>query len=284
MTHSPFARLGISAALATGLAVGVGVAPAAAESLPAPKLQSLRLEGTQAYVAFEDLSDEENGFLITVRERDNPDRVVLKQAPLPGGGAPGRNRVVSQQVNGLPPGVPLCAHVQSSGLSADGGVAELAGLERVSPPSNTVCADPAAAASAADLALENIRGKAEQQWTTVQSQAPAYLVAFRNAGADATGITVDITTSGVATLADQGAGAGGWTAAGFSCAPRPPSGGETAALRCTGGKLAKGQASNPAVIVKFTGPGYGNIHASISSGGVDTNPATNGTALSVRVL
>jgi hypothetical protein len=173
--------------------------------------------------------------------------------------------------------------VQSTGLHQDGGVAELAGLEKVSPPSNTVCADPAAAANAPDLALENIRGKAEQQWTTVQNQAPAYLVAFRNAGGDASAVTVDISTSGVATLGDQGAVAGGWGAAGFTCATRPPSGGETTALRCTGGKLAEGQASNPAVIVKFTGPGQGTIHAQIS-GGADTNTGNNGTSLGVRVL
>jgi hypothetical protein len=278
------ARFGIGAAAATVLLVAVGVSPAAAQPLPAPKLQSLRLEGTQAYVAFQDLSEEERGFTITVRERDNPDRVILDHAQLPGGGAPGRSRVVTQQVGNLPSGVPLCASVQSWGLSTDGGVAELAGLERVSEPSNTVCTDPANAASAADLALENIKGKAEQEWTTVQSQAPAYLVAFRNAGGDATGITVDVSTSGVATLSDQAAGAGGWTAAGFSCAPRAPSGGETAGLRCTGGKLAKGQASSPAVIIRFTGPGNGTIHASISGGGGDTNSANNGTALSVRVL
>lgn len=279
MTISPITRLALSPVMASALALGVGVAPAAAESFRAPQLQSLRLEGTQAYVTFEDLSEDELGFSVTLRERDNPDKIV-KQGPLPGGGAPGRNRVVTQVLSGLPSGVPLCASVQSTGL-VQGGVAELAGLENVSPPSNTVCAD--AASTPADLALENIRGKAEQQWTTVQGQAPAYLVAFRNAGGDATGITVDVYTSGVATLGDQGAVSAGWSAAGFSCAPRPPSGGETAALRCTGGKLARGQASNPAVIVKFTGPGQGTIHAQISGAG-DTNTRNNGTALGVRVL
>jgi hypothetical protein len=103
-----------------------------------------------------------------------------------------------------------------------------------------------------------------------------------NAGGDASGITVDVTTSGVATLGDQGAGVAGRSAAGFSCANRAPSGGETAAMRCTGGKLAKGQAGNPAVIVKFTGPGSGVIHAQIS-GGADTTNGNNGTALSVWI-
>jgi hypothetical protein len=224
MRMNPLARLAMSTALAFGLSLGLGVTPAAADTIPAPKLQSLRLEGTEAFVAFQDLSQDEHGFVITVRERDNPDRVVLNAAPLPGGGAPGKNRVITQQVGGLPPGVPLCAFVQSAGLSSGFGAAELAGLETISPPSNTVCADPAVTANAPDLALENIRGKAEQQWTTVQSQAPAYLVAFQNAGGEASGITVDISTSGVATLGDQGAVAGGWTAAGFTCATRSPSG------------------------------------------------------------
>jgi hypothetical protein len=284
MRMNPLARLAMSAALAFGLSLGLGVTPAAADTIPAPKLQSLQLEGTEAFVAVQDLSQDEHGFVITVRERDNPDRVVLNQAPLPGGGAPGKNRVITQQVGGLPPGVPLCAFVQSAGLSSGVGVAELAGLETISPPSNTVCADPAVTATAPDLALENIRGKAEQQWTTVQGQTPAYLVAFRNAGGDASGITVDISTSGVATLGDQGAVAGGWNAAGFTCATRPPAGGENAAMRCTGGKLAQGQASNPAVIVKFTGPGQGTIHAQISGEGTDANQGNNGTALGVRVL
>jgi hypothetical protein len=275
-------RLAISAAMVSGLSLGVGIAPAAAESIAAPNLQSFRVDKTAAIVTFQDRSEDEHGFLITVRERDKPDRIVLDAIPRPGG-SPGRNRVVSHQVNGLPPGVPLCAHVQSTGLVSSAGVAELAGLEKVSPPSNTVCADPAVTADAPDLALENIRGKAEQQWTVVQSQAPAYLVALRNVGGDASDITVDISTSGVATLADQGAGASGWSAAGFNCAPRSPSGGENAALRCTGGKLANGQAGSPAVIVKFTGPGQGNIHAQIS-GGADANSNNNGTSLSVRVL
>jgi hypothetical protein len=279
------ARAPVTAAAlaASGLILGLGAPPASADApLEPPILQSLRLDGSQATVTFKDLSADEQGFTITVRERDNPDRTVLV-APLPGGGAPGTRRVVSQVVNGLPAGVPLCAHVQATGLVTSGGVAELAGLEKVSPPSNTVCADPVAAADAPDLALENIRGKAEQQWTTVQNQTPAYLVAFRNPGGDASDITVDVNTSGVATLGDQAAVAGGWNAAGFTCAPRPPSGGEAAAMRCTGGKLAKGQATNPAVIVKFTGPGQGTIHAQISGPG-DTNSANNGTALGVRVL
>jgi hypothetical protein len=266
----------------SGLILGAPTAAADAPLEP-PTLQSLRLDGSQATIAFTDMSVDEQGFTITVRERDNPDRTVLFAAPLPGGGAAGKNRVVNQVVSGLPAGVPLCAHVQSTGLVTSGGVAGLAGLEKVSPPSNTVCADPVAGADAPDLALENIRGKAEQQWTTVQNQTPAYLVAFRNPGGDASDITVDVSTSGVATLGDQAAVAGGWSAAGFTCAPRPPSGGEAAAMRCTGGKLAKGQATNPAVIVKFTGPGQGTIHAQISGAG-DTNSANNGTALGVRVL
>jgi hypothetical protein len=268
-------RIAVPAALATGLSLGVAITPAAADPtyaghLAAPHITSVRVEGTDAYVTFTDFSSGEEYFNIVLRERDNPDRLV-NYDNLPG--SPGASREVARQLSGVAPGVAVCATV--SGVRGNLTV-------ETSPPSNTVCSDPTRAPL--DLAMDNIRGKAEQQWTTVQSQAPAYLVAFRNAGSDASGITLNISTSGVAALGDQGAVSGGWSAAGFACATRPPSGGETAALSCTGGKLAKGQASNPAVIVKFTGPGQGTIHAQISGEGTDTNQGNNGTALGVRVL
>ena len=282
MAVQPVARQTLYALVASGLTLGAGIAPAAAEpSLPStPHLTGLRSEGTDAYVTFTDFNSIETGFAITLRERDNPDRILVRNAIVPGSpGGDGGGREVTRQVSGIRPGVALCASM----FAIRRGTFPPFDDHELSAPSNTVCADPAAAATAADLALENIRGKAEQQWVTVQSQAPAYLVAFRNAGGDASDITVDITTSGVAILGDQGAGVAGWSAAGFNCATRAPSGGETAAMRCAGGKLAKGQAGNPPVIVKFTGPGSGAIHAQIS-GGADTTNGNNGTALSVRVL
>jgi hypothetical protein len=69
----------------------------------------------------------------------------------------------------------------------------------------------------------------------------------------------------------------------FTCVNRAPSGGEAAALSCTGVSIPKGQSNGLAVIVMFTGPGIGGIYASISVPG-DTNAANNGTRLSIRVL
>jgi hypothetical protein len=264
--------MAVCALVASATAVGLGMYPAAAEeTLDAPTLDSLRLEGTDAYVSFTDHSVDENSFSISIWDPGVTD-VVVKSASVPGN--PGAERQgVTRSVSGIPPGKPLCATVAATVTTA-----EYPYLEESSPQSNRLCEDPADAPS--DVALENIRGNEEPQ----ANQSPAYLVAFRNAGGSETaGIVVDISTSGVATLGDQAGVQAGWSAAGFSCAPRPPSGGETAALRCTGGKLRAGEQTNPAVIVRFTGPGLGTIHASIS-GGADANAGNNGTALNVRVV
>jgi hypothetical protein len=265
----------VCALLALGPVVGLGVGQAAAEeTLDAPTLDSLRLEGRDAHVSFTDHSADETSFAISIWE-PGVTSVVVASASVPG--SPGDERQgVTRSVSGIPPGNPLCATVQATITTA-----EYPYLQESSPESNRVCEDPADAPS--DVALENIRGKEELSWVTVAGQSPAYLVAFRNAGGNETaGIVVDISTSGVATLGDQAGVQAGWAAAGFSCVTRPPAGGETAALSCTGGRLKPGEQTNPAVIVRFTGPGLGTIHASIS-GGADANPGNNGTALNVRV-
>jgi hypothetical protein len=267
-----------------GPVLGPGIAPAAAgpcldpvgqcEDLGGgPNVKNVRLDVGDAYVTFHDVWDDETQFHITVVERDNWDRVIVKEAPVSAG--PGQGRELTRQVSGIPPGVPVCAKVKAVKESGSG-----IGYRFIeSTWSTPVCVDPAKVPS--DLALENIRGREELQFA-VNPEA-AYLVAFRNAGADATGIVVDIATSGVATLGDQGLGRPGWDAGGFSCATRPPAGGETAALHCTGGHLKQGEQTNPAVIVRFNGVGFGHIYASISGAG-DTNAGNNGTALNVRVL
>ncbi len=209
------------ALVACELAFGVGTQPAAAlplEDLPTPLMNELRLDGTVAYVTYTDYSEDETGYLIRFEERDNRDR-TWDNANAPG--APGTGRTVTYSVDGIPAGVALCARVQAWRT-------ELIGAS--SGVSNTICADPAAAPL--DLALDNIKGNAAPK----ANASPAYLVALRNAGGvDATGVVVDVSTSGVATLGDQGAVLGGWQASGFSCALQAPSGGQTAALRCTGG-------------------------------------------------
>ena len=101
-----------------------------------------------------------------------------------------------------------------------------------SPPSNQICTDPEKTASQADLALQNIRGKQDP----LAPETYAYLILLDNNSAnDAKDVTVDLATSGVATFGDQGLVAPGWAAGGFNCAPRPPAGGESSAITCTGG-------------------------------------------------
>jgi hypothetical protein len=238
-------------------------------------MDELRLDGSTAFVTFTDYAETENRYLITIFARGTePDPSEIDKF-VSHGGVPGTGRTATRQIDGVPAGVALCAWVRAFEYRT----AELMDLVQASSArSYAVCADPASVP--VDLALENIRGNADPQ----ASASPAYLVAFRNSGgSDATDVVVDISTSGVAMLGDQGAVLAGWQASGFSCAPQSPSGGQTAELRCTGGKLKAGEQSNPAVIVRFTGPGLGAIHASINRiGGAYANPGNDTAALNVR--
>lgn len=262
------------ALVASGVVLGPGIRPAAADALVAPTLQSVRLSPPDIFLTFTDHTSDENGFHITVRERDKPDHVVYDNDL--DRGSPGSERQVTRQVSGIAPGVAYCATVSTYFWDAS-----FPPTYHQSGPSNTVCTDPVTAAAASDLALEGVNGSEERNFTQFGNRDLAYGVDFRNAGGtDATGVVVDVATSGVATLGDQSAAPYGFFQ-GFTCASRPPSGGETAALRCTG-NLKQGQKASAAVIVRFTRPGVGSIHASISGAG-DTNTANNGAALNVRV-
>ncbi|MGH2586297.1 MAG: hypothetical protein ACRDJE_15395 [Dehalococcoidia bacterium] len=272
--------------VAAGLAIGIGIQPAAAdEEVGAPTLQSLRLEAPDAYVTFTDNSAIESDFRVIVRERNNPDRIVVETDVPP---VPGEGRVVTRSVSGITAGVALCATVhaqvrEENPLNPRDNPIVIPVVGRAA--SNTVCADPASPPP--DLALEKISGREEREWTLVKDQAPAYLVNLRNDGAGANGVVVvDIATSGVARLAEQPAVVRqGWEAAGFTCAARPPAGAETAALRCTGGSLAQGARANPAIAVQFTGRGYGYIHAtvSVSGGPAELNTSGNSEVLGIRI-
>jgi hypothetical protein len=276
-TRSPLGRAldltAVCALVASGVVLGPGIPHAVAdEDLPTAQMDNLRLDGTTAYVTFTDYTEDETGYEITMFERDNRDRIVVDATQV--AAVPGTRRQATRTVSGIPSGVALCATVRSYRFGVNGPTS----VDNASSYwSNDVCADPAFARS--DLALQNIRGNATPQ----ASASPAYLVEIRNpGGTNAIGIAVDISTSGVATLGDQAAVAGGWNANGFTCASRAPSGGETSALSCTGGQLKQGEQTDPAVIVSFTGPGSGAIHASISSATTDTDTGNNGTALTVN--
>ncbi len=139
-----------------------------------------------------------------------------------------------------------------------------------------------------DLAIEKIRGREEVEGGVGKTMA--YLVVFRNDGADANGtVVVDIATSGVLTLAEDPEVAQtvqkGWEASGFKCVTTQPSGGANASMRCSGGSLKRGQSANPAVIVRATRAGYGYIHASIgvSGGPPERDTSDQGLALPVRI-
>lgn len=270
----------VVALLAAPLAPAVALYPNAPQAnadddFGAPRITNVRLDGGTAYVTFIDNAVGEAGFTATVADRDHPDRNGLV-VPEPDGPVPGTQRQTTRTL-GVTPGIALCVSMtawEESNLIYNG---------RTSPSSNTVCADPAQGQT--NLAMDGVRGKDTQEWNTVATQTPAYTVAFRNTGtSDASGITIDVSTSGVAALGDQTVAPTGWDTMGFTCAPRPPAGGETSAMRCTGGRLAKGQDSSAAVIVKFTGPGFGTIHAQISGPTAEPDTSDNGGALSVQVV
>jgi hypothetical protein len=121
----------------------------------------------------------------------------------------------------------------------------------------------------------------------VRNQSPAYLVVIRNDGPDALKtVVVDITTSGVLTMAEQAPVIRqGWEAAGFTCVSTPASGGANSGLHCTGGTLKQGEKINPAVAVRATRQGFGAIHVTVSvSGGTpERDTKDNSVALPVRI-
>jgi len=276
-------RMAVGVLAASGLALGLGVQPAAADEigfgldwLRTPSADRIELQGSEALVTFTDHAETDTDYFIGVFAQGDSGNSSLVGDPNVGvsvQGVPGAGRSATRTVGPVPTDQALCARVQAVEIRVDGPAAL---TNRSSAWSNEVCADPAVPAS--DVALENIRGNANPQ----AGASPAYLVALRNPGGTASGVNVDVSTSGVATLGDQAGVAGGWSANGFSCSSVPPSGGQTSALRCTGGRLAAGENFAPAVIVKFTGPGMGTVHAQVSGGG-DTNPGNNGTALNVTV-
>jgi hypothetical protein len=278
------ARVAIGLLVVAGLALGRGAHPAAAdEIIRAPTLLSLHLEAPEATVTFKDNADPDYGLYITLRERDHPDRIAV--STFTPGGVPGVGRVATRTIRGITPGVAYCATVQAI-VRVDNFNDDLYGLEDpVTDESNAICMDPTSP-QPPDLVLEKVGGPEETEWSAVAGKSPAYLVVFRNTGADATGtVVVDISTSGVATLApDQAAVRAGWAAAGFTCVSTPPTGGANAGLRCTGGSLKQGENTNPAILVRFTGRGYGHIHASVSvRGGAETDTRDNAQTFNVRV-
>jgi hypothetical protein len=260
--------------VASGLALSPGIQPAAAlpgegdqpdHRTESPLVQNVRTEGNTAYVTFVDNSARESGYRVIAWGNPVDDTWTNdSQGPVQGNG-----RVATGTVTGIPPGVPICARVEVK-INWDDAVGAMDFTDYLR--SNTVCTDPVTAPS--DVALQNIRGNVNPQ----ASASPAYLVELRNPGGnDATGITVDVSTSGVATLGDQAGVLGGWSANGFSCATTSPT-----SMRCTGGTLKKGEQTAPAVIVRFSGPGLGAIHAQISGAG-DNTPGNNGTAYNLTV-
>jgi len=248
--------------------------PATADTLPAV-LKSATVKGTTLTYTFA-LQDNEDvgGIWLTVRERDNPDNVIINGQDVDIHPLPPAFRDITETAGGMPEDTPVCVSVVvwkyvHLGINDD-----------PSPASNQICTDPAATAKQADVALQNIRGKQDP----LAPETYAYLILVDNNSANAaTDVTVDLSTSGVATFGDQSLVAAGWPASGFSCAPRPPAGGESSAIRCTGGTVKAKDHIDPAVMVTFNSAGFGTIHAQVSGGG-DTTPGNNGTALTLQAI
>ncbi len=255
------------------LVPGVGAPAAGADTLPAQLKSATVKKTTLTYTFSLQETEDVGGIWLTVRERDNPDNVIVNGQDVDIHPIPGAFRDITKTINGMPEGTPVCVSIVvwkyvHLGINDD-----------PSPPSNQICTDPEKTASQADVALQNIRGKQDP----LAPETYAYLILVDNNSAnEAKDVTVDLATSGVATFAaDQSLVAAGWPANGFNCAPRPPAGGESSAMTCTGGTVKAKDHIDPAVMVTFNSAGFGTIHAQVSGGG-DTTPGNNGTALTLQ--
>lgn len=266
-----FRALAISLALSLTTAIG---APTATADIPTPTLKTATVKGSTLTYTFQLASNEDvGGIFLTVRERDNPDNVIIDGQNVDIKPLPPPFRDITETIGGIPEDTAVC-------VSFAVWTYVHIGINDDPAPSNQVCTDPAKTAKQADVALQEIRGRDDP----VSGQSLAYLVLISNPSSnDAEGITVDLSTSGVAKFGDQGIVAPGWASLGFTCAPRPPTGGESSAIICTGGKLKAKDNTNPAVIVDFPTAGIGAIHGQISGAG-DVTPGNNGTAHPVQVL
>jgi hypothetical protein len=267
----------VSLVIGAGLVVGPGAAPAAAERLTTPDLLSFQFDGQNGYVTFRDNTEDEEWYYVelTEMEDDFATRLYAKHDPVIGSG-----HVVSWSFtnDGMKPDVAYCAAVYATPhRGSPGGLLD----DNASDNSNKICHRPSAPKP--DLVIENIRGREESQVTP----GVAYLVLFRNEGADANGtVVVDIATSGVAKIAaDQNIVRPGWASMGFTCGFRTASGGANSLYRCRGGSLKQGQSVDPAIIVALTRPGFGAIHVSLSVSGstAEADLSDNGLALNIQV-
>lgn len=248
--------------------------PAAIADIPTPTLKTATVKGSTLTYTFQLASNEDvGGIYLTVRERDNPDNVIIDGQNVDIKPLPPAFRDITETVGGIPEDTAVC-------VSFAVWTYVHIGFNDDPAPSNQVCTDPAKTAKQADVALSEIREKDNP----VSGGSSAYLVLISNPSSnDADGITVDLSTSGVVKFGDQGIVAPGWASHGFSCAPRPPVGGESSAMTCTGGNLKAKDNTDPAVIVDFPTAGIGAIHGQISGAG-DVTPGNNGTAHPLQVL
>jgi hypothetical protein len=269
-----FRRVTSSLAVAAAVTLtAAAVAPSAAADIPTPTLKTATVKGSTLTYTFQLASNEDvGGIFLTVRERDNPDNVIIDGQNIDIKPLPPAFRDITETIGGIPEDTAVC-------VSFAVWTYVHIGINDDPAPSNQVCTDPAKTAKQADVALQEIRGRDDP----VSGQSLAYLVLLANPSAnEATDVTVDLSTSGVAKFGDQGIVAAGWTNNGFACAPRPPVGGESSAMTCTGGRLKAKDNADPAVIVDFPTAGIGAIHGQISGAG-DVTPGNNGTAHPVQV-
>jgi hypothetical protein len=270
-----FRRATSSLAVAAAVTLtAAALAPSATADIPTPTLKTATVKGSTLTYTFQLASNEDvGGIFLTVRERDNPDNVFIDGQNIDIKPLPPAFHDITETIGGIPEDTAVC-------VSFAVWTYVHIGFNDDPAPSNQVCTDPAKTAKQADVALQEIRGRDDP----VSGQSLAYLVLLANPSAnEATDVTVDLATSGVAKFGDQGIVAPGWASLGFACAPRPPVGGESSAMTCTGGKLKAKDHTDPAVIVDFPMAGIGAIHGQISGAG-DVSPGNNGTAHPVQVL
>ena len=267
----------VALVIGAALVVGPGAAPAAAEPLPTPDLLSFQFDGQTAYVTFRDNTADEEWYYVALTEMDNDLGPIIYEVHDP---VIGSGHVVNWSFSDaqIRPDVAYCAYMYATPHRGS-----ISGPfdTNASANSNQICHRPGAPKP--DLVIENIKGREEWKPTP----GIAYLVVFRNDGADADGtVVVDIATSGVARIAaDQNIVRPGWESMGFTCEQRAGSGGANSVYHCSGGSLKHGQSVDPAIVVALTGPGFGAIHVSlsVSRGQAEADLTDNGLALNIHV-
>ncbi|UQW99878.1 DUF11 domain-containing protein [Streptomyces sp. RerS4] len=226
---------------------------------------SVQLDAPDVTVTFRDTDPDDSRHILVLRPKDGTGETRRVEVA---GEVPSVNRTVVKTVNaGIRAGVAYCAVINTGTRGSE----DVGGAFGTNYNSNEVCSEPAGSANApSDVAIGSITGEENPPAGTNRN----YWIGYSNPGADATGVTITVQTSGTVTVRRPPESG---TFNGFQC-----SGGSTG-YTCTGGNLPKGTKNQIPVLATITRAGPGAIHATITAEG-DPNPGNNRSTLGVLAV